>query len=96
MEDENKQVKVIITFSQDRASVGIVQTDCDPVFFMKQGTQDEILDALPEYIAAAKEKWQTAQRYPKAQLPEPPPAPVVTTPRPAAAPEKPKLQTPMF
>ena len=95
MADENKQVKVIITFCQNRASVGIVQTDCDPVFFMKKGHR--MRSWLP-FLNVSRQLKKNGI---------PPSGTLSPSCRnhqlrrqqrrgPLAAPAKPKLQTPMF
>jgi len=95
-ETEPKEVKVILTFKGNRASVGIQQTDCDPVFFKKEGALGDVLAAIPDFVVTAGQKWGTSPRYPKAELPTPPPA-ATTVRRPAAAAAaKPTAQTPMF
>jgi len=100
MSDETKQLKVIITIQGTKVSVGIQQTGCDPVFFKKEGTLGDILAAIPEYFLAAGQKWETSPRYPKTEVPAPPPAASAATsvnrPAAAAAPAKAKIQTPMF
>ena len=96
MEAPTKEVKIIVTFKEDKALVGIQQTDCDPVFSHVHGDLLAVLCLLPDYLADAQSKWANSPRYPKAELPAPPPAPAVTTVRPAAAAEKSKIQTPMF
>lgn len=90
MPDEEKRLKVVITFEKEKTVVGISQTDCDPVFSVLSVTEVEaVLAMIPDCIAAAKEKWQASPRYPKVELPAPPP--VTTTPgKPAAATTTPK------
>jgi len=96
----HQETKVIITFKGDRAAVGIQQTDCDPVFFTKEGTLDDVLAAVPGFVVEAGQKWGVSRRNPKADLPAPPPpALAATLAKPvqtAAATAKPKVQTPMF
>ncbi len=86
MSNENSvpiETKIIITYKADKASIGIQQTNCDPVLFTVAGDMATVIARLPELIAEAGRKWQTNPRYPKAELPEPP-APVtaaVTNPK---------------
>ena len=100
MSDENNhEVKVIITVKGGRAAVGIQQTDCDPVFFTKEETTlPDVLAAVPGFVVEAGQKWGVSRRNPKADLPAPP-ALAATLAKPvqtAAATAKPKVQTPMF
>ena len=49
--------------------MGISKTDADPVFFIATGNLDSVLNMIQSYVQDAREKWQTAQRYPKAVVP---------------------------
>jgi hypothetical protein len=75
MSNENNvplETKVIITHKADKATIGIQQTNCDPVLFAVTGNLAAAIAQLPGLIAEAGRRWQTNPRYPKAELPEPP------------------------
>ncbi len=81
MSDENNvplETKVIITYKADKASIGIQQTNCDPVLFTVAGAMVAIIARLPELIEEAGRRWQTNPRYPKAEMPVQP-TPATTT-----------------
>jgi len=81
------ETKIIITHKADKATIGLQQTNCDPVLFTLTGNMATAIAQLPELIAEAGRRWQTNPRYPKAELPEPP-APVTaaaTNPKPNTA-----------
>ncbi|MDD5702423.1 MAG: hypothetical protein PHU23_10290 [Dehalococcoidales bacterium] len=90
MSNENSapvETKIIITHKANKASIGIQQTNCDPVLFTIAGDMATAIARLPELIAEAGIRWQTNPRYPKAEVPEPP-APVtaaVASPKPNTA-----------
>jgi hypothetical protein len=72
------ETKIIITHKAGKAMIGIQQTNCDPVLFTLAGNMATAITQLPEFIVEAERQWQTNPRYPKAQLPDPPPAPATT------------------
>jgi hypothetical protein len=81
MSNENNapmETKIIITHKADKATIGIQQTNCDPVLFTLTGDMATAIARLPELIAEAGRRWQTNPRYPKAEMPEPP-SPVTST-----------------
>ena len=75
MSNENNvplETKIIITHKTDKSSIGLQQTNCDPILFTVIGDIATAIARLPELIAEAERRWQTNPRYPKAELPEPP------------------------
>lgn len=69
------ELKVVILLKSGRAMVGIQSPDCDPVFSTFEGDLDAALSQVPALVESAKAQWDAHPRYPKANLPEPPPSP---------------------
>ena len=94
------EFKVIIIMKADSLLLGVQSPDCDPVYKTFKGTMADALQQTPALIEEAKQKWATNPRYPKANLPEPPPAPPTraAAPRAPAPPKetKPKTQPSFF
>ncbi len=102
MSNENNtplETKIILTHKGEKTTVGIQQTNCDPVFFSVAGGLAAAISRMPELIVEAERRWQTNPRYPKADLPEPPAQAVVAS-HPVASPatrqSQNSSQTPMF
>ncbi len=69
------ELKVVIQMKGDRALVGVQGTNTDPVVETLPATSlHDVLSAVPEILARAREKWGTAPKNPAYQGP-PPPAP---------------------
>jgi hypothetical protein len=81
---EEIETKIVITHKDNRANIGIQQTNCDPVFFMAEGDIPSSLGCIPGFLEEARRKWQTSPRNPEADLPAPAPPPTPTASRPAA------------
>ncbi len=91
------ELKLVILMKDDRIMLGVQSPSCDPVYKTMTGTLAAALKQLPGLVKEAKEKWSTAPKYPKADLPEPPPRPTpARTPTTPAAPAKPKVQPSFF
>ena len=88
------EIKVIILMKADRIMLGVQSPNCDPVYKTSQGTMADALQMVPVLVAEAKLKWEANPRYPKADLPTPPPS--TATARTPAAPAKPKVQPSFF
>ena len=83
------EMKIIIVMKDDRIMLGVQSPDCDPVYTTMKGTLAMALKKLPALVAEAKQKWGAAPKYPKADLPAPPPSPTpARTPAAARAPKK--------
>jgi hypothetical protein len=83
------EIKIIVTHKDNGATVGIQQTNTDPVFFKVAGSVLDAVNAMPNLLAQASQKWQTSAKNPLTTL-APPPAPVTTrivTPAKPAAPK---------
>ena len=81
MSNENSaplETKVIITHKADKATIGLQQTNCDPILFTVTGDMATAIARLPELMAEAGRRWQTNPRYPKAEMPVQP-TPATTT-----------------
>lgn len=81
-QENTNTVKVVIVLKGDRGTIGIQSPDCDPVFATMEGDLEAALARIPGMLAEARQRWQASPRYPKANLPTPPPlpAPVRTAP----------------
>jgi len=75
------ELKVVIIMKDSRFMVGVQAPDCDPVSEVMEGTMEAVLASVPGIIEAARAKWATHKRNPKADMPAPPPPP----PRPASS-----------
>ena len=69
------ELKVVIILKGNRAMVGVQSPDCDPVFTTLEGDLTAALSQVPALVESANAKWDANPRYPKADLPEPPPSP---------------------
>ena len=74
------ELKVVILLKSGRAMVGIQSPNCDPVFSTFEGDLDAALSQVPALVESAKAQWDAHPRYPKANLPEPPPSPTPAQP----------------
>lgn len=90
------EIKVVIIMKADNIMLGVQSPDCDPVYKTMKGDLTAALQLVPTLVAEAKLKWETSKRYPKANLPEPPPAPKPARPPAAASPPKTKAQPSFF
>jgi len=90
------EIKVIIIMKADRIMLGVQSPGCDPVYQTSQGTLADALQLVPVLVAEANLKWDTNPRYPKADLPAPPPSTAPARTPAAAAPTKPKTQPSFF
>lgn len=77
----SNEMKVVIVTKDDNVLLGVQSPDCDPVYKTMKGSLSAALKKVPALVAEAKQQWEAAPRYPKADLPEPPPRPAtVRTP----------------
>ncbi|MBA7702862.1 hypothetical protein ES703_111637 [subsurface metagenome] len=84
------ELKVVIVIKADSILMGVQSPNCDPVYKTMKGTLAAAVKQITGLVREAKQKWSTAPKYPKADLPEPPPRPVTTRTR---EPDKPKQPT---
>ncbi|MBI2830469.1 MAG: hypothetical protein HYX81_04845 [Chloroflexi bacterium] len=59
VEPPKEQLKIIMTFRDGGALIGIQRPDCDPVLSKVEGTLSSILSAVPRLITAADQKWKS-------------------------------------
>lgn len=90
------QMKVVIVMQDDHILLGVQSPDCDPVYKAVKGTLAAALKQVPVLVKEAKEKWAAAPRYPKANLPEPPPSPTPARTPATPQPTRPKAQPSFF
>jgi len=69
------ELKVVIVMKDDRTLLGVQSPDCDPVYTTMDGSLATVLEKVPALVAEAKQQWAANPRYPKADLPKPPPSP---------------------
>jgi len=93
--EPSNELKVIIVMKADKLMLGVQSPDCDPVYTTMQGSLSMALKKVPALVAEAKLKWETNPRYPKADLPQPPPRPTPArtpaAPKPAARTNQPSF-----
>ena len=90
------EMKVVIVMKADRIMLGVQAPECDPVYTTLKGGLGKALKKVPGLVAEAKQKWEATPRYPKANLPEPPPSAAPARTSRVAAPAKQKNQPSMF
>ena len=90
------EIKVVIVMKADNILLGVQNPVCDPVYTTMKGSLDEALEKVPGLVAEAKQKWEAAPRYPKANLPEAAPSPVSTRTSAVSKSTAPKAQPSMF
>ena len=84
------ELKVVIILKGNRAMVGVQSPDCDPFFTTLEGDLAAALSQVPALVESANAKWDANPRYPKADLPEPPPSTTPARSQPAQSSAKPK------
>ncbi len=89
------EMKVVIIMKADKVMLGVQSPDCDPVYTTMKGSLSTALKKVPALVAEAKLKWEANPRYPKADLPEPPPSTARSQPAQTAS-TKPKSQPSFF
>jgi len=67
------EIKVVISVKDSRGSIGLQSPDCDPIFTSLEGDLETALARVPELVQQAQDRWAESARYPKADLPKPPP-----------------------
>lgn len=83
MNDETL-TKIVIQHSGNQAIIGVKKNDFDPIFFMAEGSIQDAINHVSDYINEAEISWMSTPHYPKAELPLPSPAPTPATNRPAS------------
>jgi len=90
------ELKVVIILKDDRAMLGVQSPDCDPVYKAMDGSLATALENVPALVAEAKQQWAANPRYPKADLPKPPPSPTPARTSPASSAPKKQPQPSFF
>ncbi len=90
------EMKVIIVMKADRVMLGVQSPDCDPVYTTMEGSLAMALKRVPALVKEAKQKWEANPRYPKADLPAPPPSPTPARTSTASKPAKTTAQPSFF
>jgi hypothetical protein len=76
------ELKIVIYYKGDKATVGISKPDCDPILGTIEGDLPDVLDHIPGLVEEAKDTWSTTPRFKKfeGKLPsQDTPAPRTTT-----------------
>jgi len=74
--------KLVLEEHNGSVLVGVLQDGCDPVINTKQGSIEEVLSAVPDFLKEAQEKWAVSPKNPAYKAPvvakktTPPAAPV--------------------
>ena len=79
----SEDVKVVIVVKGTRAFVGVQSPNCDPIFTAVEGGLESALERVLELVGSARQQWADSPRYPKADLPTPPPQTHQTASQPA-------------
>lgn len=90
------EMKIVIVQKDDKFMLGVQSPECDPVYDTMGGTLAAALKKVPALVSKAKRQWEANPRYPKADLPEPPPSPTPARTTAASQPAKKPAQKPMF
>jgi len=90
------EIKVVISLKDGKGSIGIQAPNCDPIFTTLEGDLGVALERVPELVQQAQERWAENARYPKADVPKPPPQPSRTQPSRSQASQAQRPQPSMF
>lgn len=88
------EIKVVISLKDNRGIIGISAPDCDPMFSVHEGDLQCMLEMVPAMVEEAKRKWDSNPRYPKADVPKPPPQPSQVSSSPAKRTAQPQQTQP--
>ncbi len=67
------EAKVVITYKDGKAVVGVQSPGSDPYFVMVTGELQQVIEQVPVIVTAAQEKWKTRPKNPTITLPKPAP-----------------------
>jgi hypothetical protein len=76
--------KIVIQHSGNQAIIGVKKNDFDPIFFMAEGSIQDAINHVSDYINEAEISWVSTPHYPNTELPAPPPTQTSVTNRPAS------------
>ena len=74
--------KLVMEEHDGSVLVGVLQEGCDPIIKTKEGTLEQVLPAVPDFLTEAQEKWALSPKNPAYKAP----TPAKATATPAAAP----------
>lgn len=80
------EVKVVIGIKGDRGYIGVQAPDSDPILNTFEGDLETALQMVPELVENAHQQWSANPRYPKCEVPPPPPTPAALPSRAQRAP----------
>ena len=78
--------KLVMEEQDGSVLVGVMQEGCDPIIKTKEGSIEEVLPAVPDFLKEAQEKWAVSPKNPAYKAP----APAKATATPATTTEEPK------
>ncbi len=90
------EMKVVIVIKDENIMLGVQSPNCDPVYKTMKGSLSAALKKVSALVAEAKQQWESTPRYPKADLPEPPPSPIPARTSTASKPAKQTAQPSFF
>ena len=85
-EKDMSKRKLVMEEHDGSVIVGVLQEGCDPVVKTKEGSIEEVLPAVPDFLTEAQEKWAVSPKNPAYKAP----VPAKATATPAATAEEPK------
>lgn len=75
---EGEQLKIIVTYKENKGSIGVSKPECDPVLELVAGDLEEVVSRILGIVEQARAKWEEAPKYPKCETDLAPAAPVKT------------------
>jgi len=78
--------KLVMEENDGNVLLGVLQEGCDPIIKTKEGSIEEVLPAVPDFLKEAEQQWAVSPKNPTYKPPAKPKAPAT----PAATAEKPK------
>lgn len=85
-EKDMSKRKLVMEEHDGSVMVGVLQEGCDPIIKTKEGSIEEVLPAVPDFLTEAQEKWAVSPKNPAYKAP----APAKAATKPAATAEEPK------
>jgi len=85
-EKDMSKRKLVMEEHDGSVLVGVLQEGCDPVIKTNEGSIEEVLPAVPDFLKEAQEKWAVSPKNPAYKAP----APAKAATKPAATAEQPK------
>jgi len=79
-EKDMSKRKLVMEEEDGSVLVGVMQEGCDPIIKTKEGSIEEVLPAVPDFLKEAQEKWAVSPRGPAYKAPVPVKAVAAATP----------------